>query len=118
MVDGEWVRAVLRRGAFDAWFASGRTAPAVLDHDSSRPVGGSLTFSTDAFGLRFVLHDYEPPPEITGVSLEFASERWTDLLPGVREFREADVRHLAILTPPNTPAFPGLAYHLELTNDH
>jgi hypothetical protein len=107
------VRHVIRRGCFDAWLASGRTAPAVLNHDPDRPVGGSLAFKADARGLRFVIRDYDAPPEVTGVSLTFRNSLYEDAGDGVKEFLGADIEHLAILLPPKGPAFPRLSRHLE-----
>lgn len=102
---------VVRRGAFAATIASGRTIKLLWQHDAAKPIGVPLELKEDAYGLfgRWRIpqtaqgreaREYVRAQLVDGLSIGFYTIKAEDLGGGVRALIEADLREVSLVTMP------------------
>jgi hypothetical protein len=105
-------REVMRAGCFTESILRRDPVYACLDHDKRRRLGGKLVLFPDGLGVGFELRGARLPRECTGVSVLFKPRRWVQT-GELYELVEGTLRHVALLTRPNEPAYPCLGKYLE-----
>jgi phage head maturation protease len=104
-----WIAEMFAHGSFDRWLLRGGfRVPVDLDHDRTRPYGTAV-IQPDALGLKFKIEGRRLPKRCSGVSIAFTPRRWRiDRRRELCIVTRADLTGLALLTPPEEPAYPGL----------